>query len=447
MITTPIYDFVRRYADANPLRLHMPGHKGLSFTGAEAYDITEVEGADSLYEASGIILESEKNAGALFGAETFYSTEGSSLCIRAMLYLAVLYAKQTGRRPLVAAGRNVHKSFLSAAALLDFDIQWLYPKANSCYLSCGMDAPTLETELAQATVRPCAVYLTSPDYLGSTVDIRAIADVCHKYGVLLLVDNAHGAYLKFLPQSMHPVDLGADLCCDSAHKTLPVLTGGAYLHIAPSAPPFFARHAKKAMALFGSTSPSYLILQSLDLANRYLAKDYPEKLAAFTLKTEQLKERLMLHGLSLFGNEPLKLTVNAKKYGYTGRELAEQLSHQGIVSEFSDPDFLVLMMTPETGSEGLKQLERALLTIPQKASIKDSPPQFSLPERVFSVREASFAESETIPTSECAGRILAAADIACPPAVPIVVCGERIHSEIVNCLHYYGIEYCNVMID
>ncbi|MBQ9131055.1 MAG: amino acid decarboxylase, partial [Clostridia bacterium] len=116
---TPICDFVQRYAQSRALRLHMPGHKGSPLLGMEALDITEINGADSLYEAQGIIRESEENASRLFDSPTFYSTEGSSQCIRAMLYLILLHAKATGKRPRVAAGRNSHKTFLSGIALLD----------------------------------------------------------------------------------------------------------------------------------------------------------------------------------------------------------------------------------------------------------------------------------------------------------------------------------------
>ena len=112
--------------------------------------------------------------------------------------------------------------------------------------------------------RLCAVYITSPDYLGGVQDIAALAEVCHARGVPLLVDNAHGAYLKFLSPSRHPLDLGADMCCDSAHKTLPVLTGGAYLHVAKGAMAAYEAEARHSLAVFGSSSPSYLILQSLD---------------------------------------------------------------------------------------------------------------------------------------------------------------------------------------
>lgn len=223
---TPIVDFVRRYQKDGVTRFHMPGHKGQSYLGCEWADITEICGADSLYEADGIIAESEENASALFGSgRTFYSTEGSSQCIRAMLSLAL--SRHNGKeRSVVLAARNVHKAFVYAAALLDFDVEWLWPEDGMKSLcSCKVSPAQVEKQIVRS--RPVAVYLTSPDYLGGQMDIRSIAEVCHREGVLLLVDNAHGAYLHFLKQSVHPLDLGADMCCDSAHKTFPVLTGGA----------------------------------------------------------------------------------------------------------------------------------------------------------------------------------------------------------------------------
>lgn len=444
-MNTPICDFARRYADSGALRLHMPGHKGAPLLGPEPYDLTEIDGADSLYEASGIIRESEENASSLFGCTTLYSTEGSSLCIRAMLYLTVIYARQKGQRPLIAAGRNAHKAFVSAAALLDLEISWLYPEENASYLTCRPDPEKLDAFLARAPEKPAAVYITSPDYLGNTADIEGLARVCHRHGVLLLVDNAHGAYLKFLPRSQHPMDLGADLCCDSAHKTLPVLTGGAYLHLASGLPELFFRQAKNALCLFGSTSPSYLILQSLDRANPYLAEGYRERLAAFTGETGALKGRLIGHGYTLMGDEPLKLTLAAKDYGYSGTALAALLREGGIVCEFADPDFLVLMLTPETGSAGLAMLEKALLSLPCRPALSEKAPDFCRPEKVMSIREASLSPSEIVPVSACAGRVLAAANVGCPPAVPIVVCGERIDEAALHCFAYYGIKDCTVV--
>ncbi len=439
-MNTPICDFIQKYIDTDPLRLHMPGHKGLHDYAA---DITEIDGADSLYSATGIIRESEKNASSLFGCDTFYSTEGSSQCIRAMLYLACLLAAQNGQKPHILAGRNAHKTFVSTAALLDFDITWLYPSASASYLSCHVTAGDVAAALQSAEKKPCAVYITSPDYLGNMPDLQAISAVCHSCGVPLLVDNAHGAYLKFLSSSRHPLDAGADMCCDSAHKTLPVLTGGAYLHIGKNAPTLFSERAKEALALFGSTSPSYLILQSLDRINPYL-QEYPEILDSFIRKTEKCKETLRAQGYTLLGDEPQKLTIDAKKYGYSGADLARLLAENNCICDFADPDFVVLMVTPETGHAGLSRLVRVLSSIPQKAEISKEAPPVCRPERVLSIRQAVFAPRRTVPVCESEGYILATENVGCPPAVPIVVAGERIDKNARSAFTYYGITHCVV---
>ncbi len=447
---TPISDFVKAYGKKAHWRLHMPGHKGTGPLGIEALDITEIEGADSLYEAAGIIAESEKNASSLFDSPTFYSTEGSSQCIRAMLYLACQKAMAKGHpRPLIAAGRNAHKAFLTAAALLDFDILWLR-ETGASYLSCPLTAEETEKALLASPRLPDALYVTSPDYLGNTVNLEALAQLCHKHGLLLLVDNAHGAYLKFLPESLHPMDLGADLCCDSAHKTLPVLTGGAYLHISSSLGDL-AEQAKTALSLFGSTSPSYLTLISLDEANAYLSEDYKDKLAAFTEKAAALKAHLAATGFDTGPcstlAEPLKLTLRTKAYGYSGYEVARYLQSLGIVAEFADPDHLVLMLTPEIGEEGLISLKDALSSLPKKDPVPTLPPAFSLPEPVLSPRQAMMAPSEEIPVDQSMGRILASPTVGCPPAVPILVSGERISAEAVAAFVYYGITTCRVLTE
>lgn len=438
---TPICDFASRYAQSNAVRMHMPGHKGASLLGMEALDITEIDGADSLYEADGIIKQSEEAASSLFECPTLYSTEGSSQCIRAMLYLALMDAKRKHKTCKVAAGRNAHKTFLSAAALLDLDVLWMFPPEDASYLSCVIEPEKLE-RLLEAE-QPTAVYVTSPDYLGHTCDIRALAEVCHRHDALLLVDNAHGAYLKFLPESGHPLDLGADICCDSAHKTLPVLTGGAYLHIRDKE--LYAL-GKQALVLFGSTSPSYLILQSLDACNRYLADGYREKLAGFIRKTEKLKAVLSEKGYQLDGSEPIKITICAKAYGYTGMELAAAIEEQGVVCEFADPDFLVLMLTPENTDEELLRVEQALTSVPRKEAIQEAPPRMARPERVMRIREAMLSMSQEVSAEQAVGCVLSAATVGCPPAVPIVVCGERIDESAAACFQYYGIQTCRIVL-
>ena len=431
-MNTPICDFLRRYAERDPLRLHMPGHKGVGPLGVERWDLTEVTGADSLYEASGIIAESEANASRLFGCPTFYSTEGSSQCIRAMLYLACQAARAQGKRPCIAAGRNAHKTFLTAAALLDFDLKWLYGEENS-YLSCTVTPARLEQALAEGDVT--AVYVTSPDYLGNLADIAALAQVCHAHGVLLLVDNAHGAYLKFLSPSRHPLDLGADLCCDSAHKTLPVLTGGAYLHVSRACRDLIPA-VKHALSLFGSTSPSYLILQSLDRANMLLSEGYGREIASFEASCLGLRARLTAQGWRVVGGEPMKLTLQPRYYGYTGTELASLLEQKNVVCEFADPDFCVFMLSPRVDPAPLEEILSAL---PRRHPVKGAPPYLPAPRIALSPRTAVLSPCETVPVAQAVGRILAVPTVGCPPAVPIVACGERILPEHLPLFAYYGV--------
>lgn len=440
-MNTPVADFVQRYAKAGTARLHMPGHKGRCFLGCEPWDITEIHGADALYEAEGILAESEQNAAALFGSQrTCYSTEGSSQCIRAMLYLAVA---ASGSRTVVAA-RNVHRAFVSAAALLDLEIRWLWPEESRSLCGCPISPAQLEETLNSLPEPPAAVYLTSPDYLGGMAEIPALAQVCHQHGTLLLVDNAHGAYLRFLQPSLHPLDLGADLCCDSAHKTLPVLTGGAYLHLSPTAPAQLAPLAKSALGLFGSTSPSYLTLASLDLCNRYLAEGYPQRLAEAVERLAELREKLTAAGWRVEPSDPLRVTVAAPR-GVTGQELAGQLRRQGVECEYADRDFLVLMATPENTPEELAQAAAALGQCPGEAN----PPQLPLArgERACSIRQAAFAPRETVDAAHSLGRVCGLPTVGCPPAIPIAVSGERITPEALALFEYYGISQVEVLVE
>lgn len=435
-MTTPIFDFVKRYSESETTRFHMPGHKGMGELGCEAFDITEISGADVLYSAEGIIEESENNLSSLYGtAHSFYSTEGSTLAIKAMLRLATECAGE--ERPLVLAARNVHTAFIKAAALLDLDVEFIYPEREGHLCECKISDEDVRAAILSAKTKPRAVYITSPDYLGNMLDIRSISSVCREYDVPLLVDNAHGAYLKFLPEDMHPITLGAAMCADSAHKTLPVLTGGAYLHISSDFSEY-AERAREALSLFASTSPSYLTLCSLDLCNKRLSEDYPQKISALVSKTAEIKVKISSLGFEVLDGEPLKIVIKEVE------RIADHLRENGIEVEFSDLDYTVLMLTPENIDADFDRLTNALSSY-KKGERQRVNHSVKPHERVISIRSAILSSSVIIPVEQAEGRICASPTVSCPPAVPIVISGERITKEDIELFKYYGVNNVSVI--
>lgn len=443
---TPICDFVKRYRDINAVRLHMPGHKGKNALGCEEIDITEIDGADELFAPEGIIKQSEVEASLIFGCPTYYSASGSTSAIQAMLYLIASYGAAKGEKPLILAARNAHRAFVNAAMLLKIDTEWLYPDNAESYHSCKFGADSLAAAIDNSRRKITAVYITSPDYLGNIADVEAIAHVCRDRGVLLAVDCAHGAYLKFMPNDMHPITLGADICCTSAHKTLPVLTGGAYLHLNGDLPQFFTRNVKQATALFASSSPSYLILQSLDMMNARAGR-FAEDLKAFVPKADNFRKKLENNGYVLAGDEKIKVTLMPKGYGYYGNEIADILMKNRIYPEFYDRDYVVLMLSPYNTDTQLNYTAEVLLGIERRCAINEAVLSVVSAKKAFEPYEILLKESEELPIGDCINRVCALSAVSCPPAIPIAVCGEVIDEKIIDTFKYYGIDKCAVIKD
>lgn len=442
-VNTPIMDFIGNYSEKGNSRFHMPGHKGKAHLGFEEYDITEINGADNLYHADGIIAKSEAIASKLFGSDrSFYSTEGSSQCIKAMLKI-VMDEYKGDKKPYIIAARNVHKAFIYGVALLDMDVRFIYEEGSS-FCSDVIDSKVLEDILSKADYLPAAVYITSPDYLGKISDVKALAKACHKFNVPLIVDNAHGAYLHFLEDKIHPMDLGADMCCDSAHKTLPVLTGGAYLHLADSYKEVDDEAVKEAMSLFGSTSPSYLTLISLDKCNEYLAKDYQSELTDTLKRIGAIKNKYK--ELLLDNTEDLKITV--KLDGRDKDKLENVLKECKIEPEYMDDDYIVFMITPDNTYTDFERLDEALGLI---GKLDDNLLNDSLAiskkdiQMAMTIREAIMSAHEIIDIKEAKGRICASPTVSCPPAIPIAISGQIITDKEIDLFQKYNIEKIEVV--
>ena len=447
-VKTPIRDFVKDYSQSTTIRFHMPGHKGVNGElGVENIDITEIKGADYLFEAEGIIAQSEKICSEIFESKkTLYSTEGSSLSIKTMVTLAVMARKDKSQKGVIIAPRNCHKAFVNGCILSGADVKWVFPKEKSRSICTSLFTPEEIRQAISEAQNPCAVYITSPDYLGNIGDIKGIAEVCREYDILLLVDNAHGAYLKFLDEDMHPISLGADMCCDSAHKTLPVLTGGGYLHISKTADSFFSENAKRVMSMYASTSPSFVILQSLDLCNRIISEGFEKKLRLTAMKTKELCECINSLGFEAKTLEPLKISVFPNKMGYTGEELADRLRDFKIEPEYSDENAVVLMISPYNSGLDFERAKKAFGEIKKREKeVFTSVIGFEPPETAVSMREAAFGESEKIPVDCAAGRVCALTVTSCQPSVPVAVSGEIIDEEIIKIFKRYSIFEVNVL--
>ena len=438
-INTPIYDFIKEYNDSRKIRLHTPGHKGRAegFGKMAAFDLTEIDGADSLFDANGIIAESEKIASSIYESyRTFFSAGGSTLSIYAMLSTIV----RTSGRKIIAA-RNSHRSFISAAALLDILPIWIYPDYEEGSAIGGCISKSAVRSALKANPDANAVYITSPDYLGAMSDIRGIAKICDNAGVPLIVDNAHGSHLKFSKPDLHPISIGATMCCDSAHKTLPVLTGGGYIHVADNE--FgreYADHIKENMALFGSTSPSYLIMASLDKCNSYLNGRASADIERVTEQVIDIKNKLHRLGYIVLKGDQMRICLSAVERGYTGEELAHELRGSGIECEYADENYAVLLFSPVSTDEDIKTVHDALISIKGKEPIPFA--DFSVdicPSSKMSIRQALLSKREKVTVDKALDRICAEIKISCPPGVPIVAPGEVITAKCIKVLKRYGI--------
>ena len=425
----PLTGFLSDYAHSKPIRAHMPGHKGKPLQGFPAlsavypYDITEIAGADSLFEADGILLEAEAHTCAVYGSGAVcYSAGGSTLCIQAML------ARMQAEGRTVIAARTVHRAFLNACVLLGLQVHWVFPE-NGSLLSGSYPPERFAAALHTAVQngeRPC-VYLTSPDYLGGMQDIGAISAVCREYGAPLLVDNAHGAHLAFLPENRHPIALGADYCCDSAHKMLPALTGGAWLHCRePENKPLLKQH----MQLFGSTSPSYLIMQSLEASTHWLETGGKAAIQRTAALADALREKLPQY--EWLGSEPFHLAMAAN-----GLQLAEELRQHGVECEYADKSCLVLLLSPLTEEAEFSRLT-GILAACTPGTPAAQPPLPQPPEQAMPLREAALAPCEPVALSKAEGRICGPVQVPCPPAVPILMSGERITADWLCLLQFYA---------
>ena len=426
-MSAPLYDALVKYQKSGRSSFHTPGHKNNPEALPEnifALDYTELPETGSLFDGTFPISEAEKLASELFGTvRTCISAGGCTLCIQAMLRLA---APRGGK---ILCSRMIHRSAVNAMALLGIEPVWAMPQNILHVLGENPDVK--------------AVYITSPDYYGRIMDIKPIAALCKPNGTPLLVDCAHGTQLMFTKPKLHPLLFGAAMTADSAHKTLGVLTGGAWLNIADSR---FSDGAKEAMALFGSTSPSYPVMASLDLCREMLQS----KKLDFTVLQEKVKKIIKIaHGLGIATPEgltdPTRITLNTASIGITGAGAAEIFRKNGVEPEYADRASVILIATPFNTDADFERLINAIKKLPVGKPLNISACLPPLPPVNVDLREAVLAESKYVPLENALGMTAAESVCPCPPGIPVVMPGEIFTKEALPFLRGYGFSKVKVL--
>ena len=442
----PLYNSLKKYKKLKRASFHTPGHKCNFFKSKDLFnlDFTELPLTDSLYEANGIIKKSEENLSKLYNTElSLFSLGGNTLCIQSMLRLS---SPKGGK---ILCDRLVHRSAISAMALLGINPTWILREYNQESKTFDkLNLAMLEKELS-SNEKFNAMYLTSPDYYGVLQDVKSISSKCKKFDVPVLVDNAHGSHLMFTSENLHPLSQGALITADSAHKTLPVLTGGAWLHI--NSKKISCQEAKSAMALFGSTSPLYSTMASMDIAQDWLHYNGKKEFLNLEKRVSNIKSIAKSKGIFVFEGrlvDPTRITLGVWSIGKTGYEFRDYLYKYKIEPEFCDQNYVVLIPTSFNTKQEWERLKRAISNIDFCLSSNNfiEENKFEkLPEVCASLREAMMSEKVVVKLSDAKNRVAGDIVCPCPPGIPIVMPGEKIGDYEIWALKKYGINEIYVL--
>lgn len=433
-MSAPLYAAIRRYLEKKRERLHMPGHKGLlppPLSDCAPFDVTELPDTGCLYDGEGAPTETEAEFCRLYNSgATLLSAGGSTLCIQTMLSLF----GPDGTKILMT--RAAHHAAVNAAALLNLEPVWLFPDEATGVQTTGRISPAAVEAALRTNPDVSAVYLTSPDYFGTMCDISAIASVAHAFKKPLLVDNAHGAHLAFF-EGLHPITLGADACCDSLHKTLPALTGAALLHLKDAA---MSADARRRMAAFGSTSPSYLIMLSADLLLprwQTLKADY-HALAEQVALLRRLAAQKGVWATACDDAAPFDPVRIALLFSNGWQDAARTLlADCNIEAEYLSQRHIVLIPSPQSN------LDCVRLLIERLPALEEHPVLPGIHHRsqpFMPLRKALLSAAEALPVDAALGRIAAAPVAPCPPGVALMMPGEILDTNMVQILNSAGIK-------
>ncbi len=430
-MAAPLYDSLLQFSNTNPLRMHMPGHKGMGdglFSQIAPIDFTEIPPTGNLYTGEGAISEAEALCAQYAGAKAaLFFTCGSTQGIYTML------AEAVGMGGELILERGCHKSVYNAMALLDITPHYIYaPPIPATPLSGPMTPEIIKAALLRYPSAK-AVFLTSPTYYGVVTDLSSIATLCHEHSTYLLVDQAHGAHFPSVGLPSAPQQ-GADLSVVSTHKTWPALGSSSVLYVGSD--DFDRLHLKKTSSLFGTTSPSYPILASIDYARDQLegsdgkAYRHCAKLtAAFREKINQQTPFYALTPSNHLPLDPCRLTIDTMSARLPGHRADELLQQKNIYVEMSDEQYIVLILTCRDDEASFSRLWDGILSLISHCNYQTQPeilPVPPKPEIRCSIRAARFGNQVSMPLSQAAGRIAADIIAPYPPGIPILAPGEEI---------------------
>ncbi|MBT2690799.1 aminotransferase class I/II-fold pyridoxal phosphate-dependent enzyme [Bacillus sp. ISL-47] len=442
---TPLFDQLKKHSSQHPISFHVPGHKYgelLSYGESEFFkdilklDATELGSLDDLHSPGGVILESQRLLANLYGVSTSYFLVNGSTAGNLAMIMAAAEENDT-----VLVQRNCHKSILNGISLAKADPVFLAPEYNHDWgVAGGVPFETVKEAIGRYP-HAKALILTYPNYYGMVSDLEQIITHAHHYGIPVLVDEAHGAHFigaKCFPASA--VQLKADIVIQSAHKTLPAMTMGAYLHF--NSKLVNEKKLSSYLGLLQSSSPSYPIMASLDMARAYLASFSDKDADKLYEKIENFRNALnRIRGIKVLSyknniGDPLKVTIQSTT-SLSGYELQQILEQHGIYAEMADP-YNVLLVFPLLKSnmdysvEGvINCLEKELKTYittedPKKKIIFSKEP---VSELSFNQKKREGHTKKTVLLEDSVGRISAQQVTPYPPGIPLLFPGEPIHKE------------------
>lgn len=451
---TPLFDALLEYVNNKTIPFHVPGHKkgqGMTkvfkdFVGTNvlSIDVTVFKQVDSLHKPTGVIKKAQELAADAYNADhAFFSIHGTSGAIQAMIMSVVTEGDK------IIIPRNVHKSITAGIILSGAVPVYMHPEVDSDVgVALNVTPETVENTL-ELNKDAKAVLIINPTYYGVSTDLSKIAEIVHKYNIPLIVDEAHGPHLHFndaLPVSA--MDAGADICSQSTHKIVGSMTQSSLLLVKSEL--VDVNRVKAVMSLLQTTSPSYILLASLDVARMQMATEGKE-LTDMTIELAKYArdEINKINGLYCFGEEvlrkkgahdvdPTKVTITCKGLGISGYDLERILAEKYFIQpELSDLYNILCVFSFGDTKENVDILIRSLKEISQEfygksknhIQIIEAPP---IPESLLSPREAFNSKTASMPLRYSIGQISAEFLMAYPPGIPILCPGELITTEVIE---------------